>query len=188
MAGAAGLGIAGRNDRPVVRAQRQRLGRPRRADFVKSQSMDVIGRRAPAGLRAGGRRAGGGRASADDLGCATERRTAADLGAIPVRRGRHLRFPFRSVGSDVAVDSVYRAVADTAGKYTLYLLRIVSGGGGGYVVYVENAKTDALECATAQDRKSFSFMIKRLNLPSRQGWSALPELMIRPGCRARRAG
>src|SRR5262245_30930977 len=158
MAGAAGLGIAGRYDRPVVRAQRQRLGRPRRADFVKSQSMDVVGRRAPAGLRAGGRRAGGGRASADDPGCAAERRTATDFGAIPVRRGRHLRFPSCAVGSDVAADPVYRAVAYAAGKYTLYLLRIVSGCGGDYVGNVENAKAAAVECAPAQDRKTFSFM------------------------------
>src|SRR5215813_3263117 len=155
MAGAAGFGIAGRNDRSVIRAQRQRLGRHRRADFVKSQSMDLVGRRAPAGLRAGG-----GRDGADDPELATERRTLADLGAIAVRRGYHLRFPSLAVGSDVVADPVHRAVADAVRKYTLYLLRLVSGGDGGSVDYVENAKADAVECALAQDMKIFPFLIR----------------------------
>src|SRR5262245_769280 len=155
MAGAAGFGVAGRDDRSVVRAQRQRLGRHRRADFVKSQSMDFVGRRAPAGLRAGC-----GRYGADDSRRATERRTVADFGAITVRRGRHLRFPFLALGSDVVADPVHRAVADAAGKYTLHILRLVSGGDGGSVGYVENAKADAVECALAQDGKTFSFLIR----------------------------
>src|SRR5262245_18872139 len=169
MAGAAGFGIAGSDNRFIVRAQRQRISRYRRVDFVEGQSMDVVGRRDSAGLWAGCGRAGRGRADADDPGRAFERRTAADFGAIPVRRGRHLRFPFRAMGSDVAADSVYRAVADAAGKYTLYLLRIVSGCGGGYVGYVENAKAAAVGCAPAQDRKIFSIVIKRLILASRLG-------------------
>src|SRR5262249_27771057 len=171
MAGAAGFGVAGRNDRSVIRAKRQRLGRHRRADFVKSQSMDVVGGRAPAGLRAGG-----GRDGAYDTGRATERRTLADFGAITVRRGRHLRFPFLAVGSDVVADPVHRAVADAAGKYTLHLLRLVSGGDGSSVGYVENTKTDAVECALARDKKIFSFPIRPISLA------------IRLEYRARRAG
>src|SRR5262245_63734256 len=120
--------------------------------------MDVVVRRGPAGLRAGG-----GRDGADDPGRATERRTLADFGAIAVRRGRHLRFPSLAVGRDIVADPVHRAVADAAGKYTLYLLRLVSGGDGGSVGYVENAKADAVECALAQDGKTFSFLIRPLS-------------------------
>src|SRR5215475_10199357 len=154
MAGAAGLGIAGRIDRPDVRAQRQRLGRHRRVDFVKSQSMDFVGRRDPTGLRPGG-----GRYGADDPERATERRTAADLGAIPFRRRCHLRFSFIPVGSDVAADPVQRAIADPAAKHPLYLLRPVSGGDGEYAPYVENAKTDALERVAAQDWMTYGHRV-----------------------------
>src|SRR5262245_190311 len=131
--------------------------------------MDVAGRRAPAGLRAGR-----GRHDADGAGRATKRRTAADFGAIAVRRGRHLRFPFLAVGSDVAADPVHRSVADAAGKHTLYLLRLVSGGGGGHVGYVENAKADAVERALAQDRKIFRPVTRRISLAIRLKISSAP--------------
>src|SRR5262249_4742387 len=156
MAGAAGFGIAGRNDRPVVRAQRQGVGRPRRADFVEGQSMDVVSRRAAAGLWAGSRRDGHRRAGADGPGRATERRTLADFGAVLVRCGRDLRFPFRAVGSDDVADPFHRPVADASGKHPLHLLRPVSGGGCNSADYVESAKADALECLAAQGRMTWT--------------------------------
>src|SRR5262245_8247996 len=176
MAGAAGFGISRSYDRSVVRAQRQRLGRYRRVDFIEGQSVDVVGWRYPTGLWAGCGRSGGRRSRADDPKFAFERRTAADFGAIPVRRGRDLRFPFRAVGGDVIADSVYRAVVVAVRKNPFNLLRFVSGCGGDYVDSVKNAQADDVERAVVPDRKTFESLIRQSTVA------------IRLEYRARRAG
>src|SRR5262245_17736658 len=113
--------------------------------------MDVVGRRDPIGLWVGCGRTGLRRSDADDPGCATERRTVVDLGAVTVCGGRHLGFPFRAVGGDYAAGPVHRPAADTAGKHTLHILWLVSGSDHPAAGHVENAKAAAVECAVAKD-------------------------------------